>query len=216
VALGLIAKTPAAGAVKTRLCPPLGGEEAAAAAAALIADTGANAAATGHDVWGVHAGAPDGIAELLPAGARLLAQRGHGLAERLATAQADLHARGYGRVVLLGGDCPTVDAAYLTQAVAALDVHDIVLGPACDGGYTLIGTRRPHPRLFDVEMSTPRVLGDTLAHAAATGLRCRCLAPRYDLDTAADLLAAADAGQLGHAPRTATLVRRLRPRLGQA
>jgi uncharacterized protein len=205
-AIGLICKTPAAGAVKTRLCPPLAGEQAAMVAAAMLADTAANAAATGHDLWCVYAGDPDGLPALLPGGARLLAQRGDNLARRLAAAQTDLHGRGYERVLLLGGDCPTVEPAYLAEAVAALRDHDVVLGPAVDGGYTLIGTRRAEPALFDVEMSTPHVLSETLSRAAAVGLRAWSLAPRRDLDTADDIAAALAEGQLDAAPRTAALV----------
>ena len=210
VAIGLIAKTPVAGAVKTRLCPPLSPEQAAALAAAMLADSADNARASGHDVWCVHAGAPDGLPALLPAGTPLLAQRGAGLAEALAAAQRDLHALGYDRVVLLGADCPTVEPAYLRAAATALRTSQLVLGPASDGGYNLIGTRRAHASLFAVEMSTPRVLTDTLVRARALRLSSRCLPPRRDLDTVEDLRCALQAGELSHAPRTATLVRQLR------
>jgi uncharacterized protein len=200
-AIGLVAKAPVAGQVKTRLCPPCTPEEAAEIATALLLDTAASAAATGHDVWCVHLGDPAGLGALLP-GVPLLAQRGADLGERLAGAQADLHGRGYDRVVLLG-DCPTVEPALLAAAVAALDGADVVLGPARDGGYTLIGTAVPRPEvLVDVEMSTPRVLADTLARAEAAALRVALVAERHDLDTVADLAAALAAGQLDHAPRT--------------
>jgi uncharacterized protein len=212
-AIGLIAKAPTPGRVKTRLCPPLTPAEAAEVAAALLADTAANAAATGHDLWAVHTGEEDGIAALLPPDTPLLAQRGEGLAERLAAAQADLHRVGYLRVVLLGGDCPTVTPCYLMEAIALLDVHDVVLGAAADGGYTLIGSSGVAPALFAVEMSTPRVLADTLDRAAAGGLRFARLPARHDLDDAEDLLDAAATGQLASAPRTSALVERFRDRL---
>jgi uncharacterized protein len=193
-AIGLVAKAPVAGKVKTRLCPPCTPEEAAEIATALLLDTAASAAATGHDVWCVHLGDPAGQER---------AQRGADLGERLAGAQADLHGRGYDRVVLLGADCPTVEPALLAAAVAALDGADVVLGPARDVGYTLIGTAVPRPEvLVDVEMSTPRVLADTLARAEAAALRVALVAERHDLDTVADLAAALAAGQLDHAPRT--------------
>ena len=175
----------------------------------MLADSADNAWASGHDVWCVHAGPPDGLPALLPAGTPLLVQRGAGLAEALAAAQGDLHALGYDHVVLLGADCPTVEPAYLRAAATALRSTELVLGPATDGGYNLIGTRRAHAGLFAVEMSTPRVLTDTLTRARALGLGSRCLAPRRDLDTVDDLRSALEAGELRRAPRTAALVRQL-------
>ena len=79
------------------------------------------------------------------------------------------------------------------------------MGPDRDGGYGWIGLRRPVPGLFDHAMSTATVLADTLARAAAAGLRVRQLAPHFDLDTAADLALLAVArqrGEAGECPRT--------------
>jgi glycosyltransferase A (GT-A) superfamily protein (DUF2064 family) len=149
----------------------------------------------------VHAGAPTALRALLAGDVGMVAQRGAGLAERLAAAQADLHAAGYGRVLLIGADCPTLDAAYLRDAAGLLDRAEVVLGPACDGGYTLIGSRAPEPGLFEVTMSTPRVLRDTQARARALGRSTALLDPRHDLDVIADFAAALAAGQLDHAPR---------------
>jgi len=208
-AIGVIAKAPVARQVKTRMCPPLTPDEAAALAAALLADTVATARDSGADVWAVTAGTAAGFSGVLPPELPHLAQRGDGLAARLAAAQADLFARGYERVLLLGGDCPTVPAAHLRSALALLEDADAVLGPARDGGYTLVATARPLAVLFaGVPMSTGHTLTATLAAAHGAGLRTALLPPRHDLDTIADLRAALAAGELASAPATLAAVRR--------
>lgn len=210
-AVGLIAKVPEAGRVKTRLCPPLTLSEAAEVAAAMLADTLAAAVSSGADPWCVYDGDEHLLACLVGPPVRMLRQIDGGLEARLAAAQADLFARGYGRVVLLGADCPTVSGAYVRQAIDALGDVDVVLGPAVDGGYTLIGTNAPSPALFDgVPMSTDRVLTDTLDRAVQQRLQVRLLAWRHDLDTAADLFEAQASGQLAHAPATLAVMDKLR------
>ncbi len=192
--------------------PPLSPVQAADLAGRMLLDVHAQAAATGADVWCSYAGPPQPLRRLLPAAARLLRQRGADFAERLAAAQADLFAFGYGAVVLYGADCPTVGTAALARALDLVRraPNRVVLGPAIDGGYTLLASARPTPHMFDrVEMSTEHVLADTLARAAAAGTPVTLLAPRHDLDTAADLLAALDAGQLAQAPRTRAVAERL-------
>jgi uncharacterized protein len=212
VAIGLIAKAPLAGAVKTRLCPPLSLAGAAALAAGLLLDAHDAARRTGHDVWCVYAGPVGPLRRLLPCGTHLLAQDGDDLAARLAGAQRDLHGHdhAYDRVLLVGADCPTVDTALLRTAIASLDDADLVLGPAADGGYTLIGSTRPIPAFFaGVRMGTAAALRDTLAAAAAADLRVAEVEQRHDLDTIGDLRAALDAGQLAGAPRTRRAAARL-------
>ena len=90
--------------------------------------------------------------------------------------------------LVIGADCPALTAAHLNDASAALETHDVVLIPAEDGGYVLIGARAPHPELF-VEMtwSVPSVLAETRARIAALGLTSRELPPLWDVDTEDDL-----------------------------
>lgn len=203
VALGLVAKAPVPGRVKTRLCPPFSSEQAAGLAAALLSDTAATALATGYETVCVATGDGAVLRTVLPGGVPMLAQRGEGLARRLANAQADLFAGGYSRVLLVGGDCPTLDAPYLAAAVAALDDVDVVLGPAWDGGYTVIGSNRPCRALFEgVPMSTSRTAAATVARCEAAGLSLRLLPTRRDLDVVADLRAAVAGGELAAAPAT--------------
>lgn len=211
-AIGLVAKAPVPGEVKTRMCPPLTPVEAAAVAAALLADTVDSALSTGHEVWCVATGDRRCLAGLLPPGVPLLRQVGGGLGARLANALATLCATGAERVLLVGADCPTVDGGYLDQALAALDDADVVLGPAADGGYTLLGARAPHPELFaGVPMGTSGVLTATLDGVRRAGLRTRVLDVRHDIDTVADLATAWRSGQLNAAPRTRAVIRALRP-----
>lgn len=108
-----------------------------------------NAVAAGVPVWCVGTGDRATLERALPVPLPMLEQRGSGLAERLAAAQADLFGCGYGRVLLLAADCPTVGPGYLAAAIARLDDAEVVLGRAADGGYSLIATRSPTPELFD-------------------------------------------------------------------
>jgi rSAM/selenodomain-associated transferase 1 len=113
-------------------------------------------------------------------------QRGEELGQRMYQAMMDsLEAELRGLVV--GTDCPPVDAAYVVRAVEALRHHDLVLGPAEDGGFGLIGLARPAPGLFaGVRWGGAAVLHDTLVNAIASGLRV-CLLPQiWDVDTVDD------------------------------
>jgi hypothetical protein len=79
----------------------------------------------------------------------------------------------------------------------ALRTHDVVLQPATDGGYVLIGLARPQPPLFDsIDWGGPQVLRQTRSRIAALGLRCALLPALHDLDTPADLQRALAAGWL--------------------
>lgn len=120
-------------------------------------------------------------------GLTVQAQRGPDLGARMHNALSDaLH--GVGRAVLIGTDCPELDAAYLDAAFDALDGHDAVLGPAADGGYVLIGLRRPAPTLFTrIAWGTGTVLAETRAGLRAAGLSWRELPTLRDLDEIADL-----------------------------
>ena len=91
--------------------------------------------------------------------------------------------------VIIGSDSPDLPSEYICEAFARLERGaDVVLGPADDGGYYLIGLRVPQPRLLrEVPMSTPTVLADTLALARELGLRVDLLPAWYDVDTVAEL-----------------------------
>jgi hypothetical protein len=91
-------------------------------------------------------------------------------------------------VVLVGSDCPVLDRAYLLQAFEALERADLVLGPAEDGGYVLIGARGLARSLFDgVRWGSGEVLSQTLANAEQAGMRTALLEELYDVDEPDDL-----------------------------
>lgn len=91
-------------------------------------------------------------------------------------------------VVLLGSDSPNLPQTHVSEALAQLDTHDLVLGPTPDGGYYLIGTRGPLPDIFaGVEWSSPRVWEQTVANAERAGLQFGVLPQWYDVDDADDL-----------------------------
>jgi len=114
-------------------------------------------------------------------------QIGGGLGTRLVHAFGRLFGEGDGAVVIIGTDCPGVDRRLVGGAFAALRSHDVVLGPARDGGYYLVGLRAPQPALFrGIPWSTDGVTRATRARASALGLSCLLLAPLRDVDTARD------------------------------
>ena len=222
-----MAKAPRVGEVKTRLVPPLSLEQAAALSAAFIRDIAGNilAAAESVAIDGYVAYSPPGsetaFAGLLPDGIRLLPPRGIGLGASLFHATEDLLAEGYGAVCLVNADSPNLPTAYLVEAVRGLQRPEdrVVLGPAEDGGYYLIGLKRPHARLFEnIAWSTERVFAQTLDRAAELRLDTVTLPRWYDVDDIASLrrvakevLGAGAAGAYA-APNTAQLLRGLAPR----
>lgn len=195
-ALAVMAKAPLAGAVKTRLVPPLTPDEAAALSICFLRDTTANIAhiaATG-DADGLVAYTPVGAEaafdRLLPEGFKLLRQRGESLGDRLFNATEELLTRGYESVCLINSDSPTLPPAVLAMVVASLarPGDRVILGPSEDGGYYLIGLKRAHRCLFDrIAWSTADVLAHTIERAGEIGLDVELLPAWYDVDDAATL-----------------------------
>ena len=122
------------------------------------------------------------------------------------------------RAVLIGTDSPTLPIEFIQQAFDMLRDVDCVLGPATDGGYYLIGLRRPAPLLFEqMAWSGPNVLRQTVQRASALGLTLGLLPPWYDIDNLADLQmlaghirAMTHAGQTHPCPVTAAALEQLR------
>lgn len=186
--LGLFAKWPTSGAAKTRLAPgdpDLGARLAraflldaldrlsAVAARRVIAFAPAEAAADFAAVAG-------GRFALEP-------QAAGDLGRRLAVFFACQLEASATAVVAVGADSPTLPTAYIEEAFAALERADVVLGPATDGGYYLIGCGRRLPPVFEnVAWGTASVLTDTIARLADPSWRVAVLPPWYDVDTAAD------------------------------
>ena len=189
--IAVFAKAPVAGAVKTRLAGVLGAEGAArlhaelerhALAAAIDSRLGAV------DLWC----APDDRHPFFQACARelgvaLKTQRGADLGERMAAAFEEGH-RGGDPLILIGADCPMLDASTLREAAAALGTHDAVFVPAEDGGYVLVGLARPVPGIFDgIEWGSDRVMAQTRARLEKSGASFAALATLWDIDRPEDL-----------------------------
>lgn len=195
-AVVVMARLPIAGSAKTRLIPLLGAEGAAALHAALVTHTlaaiepllGSGVSAT---VW---VDGPESAARIaFGARHRYELQAEGDLGERLRAALEAAFCDGARRVLAVGTDCPDLDATHLTAALSALATSDVVLGPASDGGYYLIGvTNAAWPQaadaaLSDIPWSTERTLAVTLERLAQAGLSVAQLAQLDDLDEPRDI-----------------------------
>jgi glycosyltransferase A (GT-A) superfamily protein (DUF2064 family) len=202
-AIGVMAKAPRAGRSKTRLCPPLLAEQAAALSVAFLRDTTENivAASRAAPIRGLIAYAPAGSASSfdgIVAGGTgfVLADGVSGIdgempADVLGFGRCLLHAvqamlsLGFGAACLLNSDSPTLPTRFLAlAALTLLEAGDrVVLGPAEDGGYYLLGVKAPHARLFaDIAWSTDSVADATRARARELGLDIVELPVWYDVD----------------------------------
>ncbi|MFI7700937.1 TIGR04282 family arsenosugar biosynthesis glycosyltransferase [Nonomuraea sp. NPDC049480] len=198
----VLAKRPRPGRVKTRLTPPYTREEAAELAADALRDTLDAVAATPAAARVLVIDDP--VPGVAPAGFEMIAQRGGGLDERLAWAFEDVYARRRLPVLLVGMDTPQLTPALLTRAATALQAHDAVFGPAADGGFWLLGLRRPDPALLlGVPMSTAGTGAAQLRRLR--GLSVATMPLLTDVDDAAD--AREVAGQAPHTRFAATLAR---------
>lgn len=135
------------------------------------------------------AGACEEVRELAGPSVDVIAQHGGDLGQRLANVFDDTFRFGMESVVVIGSDLPDLPARLIREALEALRnrPNRLVLGPAADGGYYLIGMNRPHALFERIEWSTPRVLSQTLASAKARGLDVVLLDTWTDVDDAASL-----------------------------
>ena len=194
-ALIIFVKYPELGKVKTRLTPDLSPGEAAAFHRAIAADIIAAHSDNPDFDTIVFFSPPDrkkDFAGWLGPGKRFEAQEGADLGEREQNAFTRVlgagEGFGYDRAVLIGTDCPSLDNEKTERAFALLDAHDIVLGPAQDGGYYLLGLSTPRPELFSgIDWGTPEVLENTIQAAKKAQLDITMLDELYDVDTIDDL-----------------------------
>lgn len=187
-ALIVFLKAPRPGAVKTRLAEALGLEAACAAYRHLV-QTLLRRLAVLPNVELCFT-PDDAAAEIKPWTQPTWSRvpQGDGdLGRRLQRASTRAFTSGMQRIVIIGSDCPEVSATDIEAAWSALRTHDVVLGPATDGGYWLIGLRAAQPDLFtDISWSTNAVLRETLDRARAHGLSVHLLRELSDVDTPAD------------------------------
>jgi rSAM/selenodomain-associated transferase 1 len=190
ISVAIFAKAPIPGEVKTRLQGLLGAEGAAALHAGLVRHVLSTAVAAGVGPVELHGAPDDRDPFFLRCAERfhvtLLPQRGGDLGERmrLAFERSFAHRRA---LIVVGSDCPALSADHLREAAAALRDAPAVLVPAEDGGYVLIGLSAPVPGLFEgVDWSTDRVLRQTRARFAETGVHCVELPALWDIDRPED------------------------------
>jgi rSAM/selenodomain-associated transferase 1 len=196
-ALVIFAKAPVPGQVKTRLCPPLTADEAATLHGSFVLDTleRTKAAVTRLKLQA------DRYLACAPSSALaffrimeerqaviLIEQEGEDLGVRMNRIYQTLFQRGYQQVLIVGTDVPSLPLDYYRQALDQLERHDVVVGPALDGGYYMIGLKKVLPALFHgVPWSTDRVLAITREKAIGLGLTISLLPEWRDVDTIEDL-----------------------------
>lgn len=224
--IAIFAREPIPGRTKTRLAASIGADAACALHRAFVLDTLAHCRAVPGLEPEIHGADPGPF--LASLGVPVVPQREGDLGVRMA------HALGRAPLVV-GADAPTLPRAILVQAIDALARADVVLTPAADGGYVLIGARRgptallcssldrPVARPLDgpldppigqaIRWSSPHALADTVRAARAQGLSIALTAPHHDVDTADDLrlLRAHLAHDPGAAPHTASAIGNLWP-----
>ena len=188
-----MATAPIAGAVKTRLCPPLRPDEAAELARCFLEDRVEQLGAVPASDRLLAFTPPEqaaAIRALVPPDVRIVAQHGADLGARMSGLLTALLREGYAGAIVVGTDTPTLPTAYLVQAAAVLrqPAADVVLGPSEDGGYYLIGLTTPAPELFvGMSWSTATVCEETLRRAHGAGYRVFVLPTWFDVDRIADL-----------------------------
>jgi rSAM/selenodomain-associated transferase 2/rSAM/selenodomain-associated transferase 1 len=186
-------KYPQAGAVKTRLVPALGEQRACELYRALVHHTLREVkrftTQEGASVQVRIAGAPDCQTTRQWLGAEMSAPQGDGdLGQRMERAVQEAFEGGAPAAIVIGADCPELGAGHLAAALRVLERKDVVLGPAADGGYYLLGMRRFIPELFrGIEWSSERVLDQTLAALRQLRVECELLDTLHDIDRAKDL-----------------------------
>ena len=193
-ALVIYARPPLPGQVKTRMQPRLGPEESAALYAAMLSDlmerapAAVSAIASTSIAWSSPY-EPAGEMAALARGLSSEVQQGDDLGERMARTLQDKLQHGCRRVVIIGSDSPMLPSSYLLRAFDALTRADIVLGPADDGGYYLLGARRLHLALLrDMPWSTAQVLPITRRRIHKQGISSEELPPWRDVDTWEDVM----------------------------
>ncbi|HKI38587.1 MAG TPA: TIGR04282 family arsenosugar biosynthesis glycosyltransferase [Gemmataceae bacterium] len=187
--LGLFAKWPEPGRVKTRLAAGTSSAWAADVALAFLRDLVRRLGVVG-DRRVLAFAPPDArplFADAVGGSFALVPQQDGDLGRRLSSFFNDQFAAGAGSVVVLGTDSPTLPLTFVDQAFTALAEADMVLGPATDGGYYLVGCRRGVPPIFDgISWGGSTVLAETVARLANPASRLALLPPWYDVDTLDD------------------------------
>ena len=189
--LMLFTRYPEAGNTKTRLIPHLGAKRAAELQRWMTASMAKEMAALRLDIDRQIHFSGGGLSQMqawLGRQFTYLPQFAGGLGNRLHQAFVKNFCSGMNAVVAIGADCPQLSAHHFEQAFEELQTHDVVLGPAADGGYYLIGLNSPHLELFEgIPWGTGDVFAQTVAIATRLNLSIATLEQLRDVDRPEDL-----------------------------
>ena len=186
VALIVFLRYPQKGKVKTRLAASLGQGKALEVYLALIAHTLETARASGFRVYLYYEGGLPDHKDKLPYFSYHNQSEGS-LGDRI-THAIDHTLKNHQKAIIIGSDCPGLAADHIREAASALNNCDIVLGPALDGGYYLIGCKNLNHEIFrDIRWSTSQVLQQTIEAIKKNNLTFHLLETLRDIDTLEDL-----------------------------
>lgn len=179
--VGLMFRSPEYGNVKKRLASRIGDDEALKAYTEMLYATLNNLRGLNEiDLLGFYHGSyPDyeGRKDI-----RLVKQEGKDLGERMFNAISYLYNKGFKRIVLIGSDSPDLPISYIRLAFLKLNDHDLVIGPAEDGGYYLIGMKRPIQLFKNIRWGSSSVLKDSIKKAEDMKVKYSLLPVWYDID----------------------------------
>jgi rSAM/selenodomain-associated transferase 1 len=185
--IGLFAKQPVPGQVKTRLTPPLSADQACQLYQVALQEMVSRLLAAGMPLVVCYAGRRDWFSEVFP-GLPLLEQTGDGLGARLSNAVQALFAAGAGPVLMAGSDSPDLPIPLVEEVLVELQKKAVVTIPCQDGGYALVGMRQPTTGIFDeIPWSTSGVLEATRRRSRQLGLSYYETEDWDDMDEFADL-----------------------------
>lgn len=182
-ALGIMFRIPEYGKVKKRLAAQIGTEDALSVYAAMLHETIENISKlTDMDIYGFYEGLASTQHSVLKR-FQSIPQRGNNLGEKMLNAVQWLFEKRYRRAALIGADSPDLPACYIKDAFLKLNSYELVIGPAEDGGYYLIGMNRPLDIIFKgIKWGSSSVMKDTVSIAEKEGIEYFLLPQWYDID----------------------------------
>ncbi len=187
-ALGIMFRIPEYGKVKKRLAAQIGLDMALKTYAAMLYETIDNISKlTDIDIYGFYEGLASTQNDIFKK-FQPMPQKGKDLGEKMLNAVQWLFEKGYNKIVLIGADSPDLPIYYIRDAFSKLNHHELVIGPAGDGGYYLIGMNKPLNNIFkDIQWGSSNVMKDTISIAKNEGIRYFLLPEWYDIDDAENL-----------------------------
>lgn len=188
-ALVIMTRIPVPGRTKTRMMPAMSGEQCCELQWAMLKDLGRVLEYINmpRKIFYTDDGSPEKLKKILGPG-EYRPQEGGGLGSRIAAAVDYCLKQGFGRAVVIGSDYPLLQPGNIRAAIDAIEYSDVVIGPAGDGGYYLLATKKIHPEIFaNKPWGTPEVLDDTLRSLQKSGLTYHLLEAGQDLDTFEDI-----------------------------